>query len=82
MTDLDAEATRARTVLLRKAIRPTFALRYTNDVDPVSYTFPSGQLEPVLVISDHRAPAPEKEVFSASREALRPASILVFNPKA
>ena len=53
MTDIDAEATRARTLLSRKAIRPTFELWYTNDVNPLSRAILSGQLEPVLVISDH-----------------------------
>ena len=52
MTDIDAEAARARTLLFRKAIRPTFELWYTNDVNPLSRAILSGQLEPVLVISD------------------------------
>ena len=53
MTDFDIEATRMRTLLLRKALRPTYELWYTNDVNPLSRTILSGQLEPVLVISDH-----------------------------
>ncbi len=52
MTDFGIEATRMQTLLLRKALRPTYELWYTNDVNPLSRTILQGQLEPVLVISD------------------------------
>ena len=52
MTRSDTESTRTRTLLLRKALRPTYELSYTNDMDPLSSTILSGHLEPVLVISD------------------------------
>ena len=48
MTHSDTEGTIMRTLLLRKALCPTYELWYTNAVNPLSSTILSGQLEPVL----------------------------------
>ena len=53
VTDLDAEITRMQTLLFRKAIRPTFQLWYTNDVDPLLQTVLSKRLEPILLVDNH-----------------------------
>ncbi len=42
-----------RNLLLRKALRPTYELWYTSGVNPLSRSIVSGQLEPVLAVSDH-----------------------------
>ena len=53
VTDLDAGTTRMRALLYRKAIRPTFQLWYTNDVNPLLQTVLSKHLEPVLLVDNH-----------------------------
>lgn len=53
VTDLDAGTTRMRALLYRKAIRPTFQLWYTNDVNPLLQTVLSKYLEPVLLVDNH-----------------------------
>ncbi len=53
VTDIDAETTRMRTLLLRKAIRPTFELWHTNESHPLYRAVLSEQLAPVLVVSDN-----------------------------
>ena len=52
MNDGDAEVIRAQALLFRKALRPTFKMRYTNEMNSLSRTVLSEQLEPVLIISD------------------------------
>lgn len=52
MSEFDDESTRMRALLLRKAIRPTFELWYTNEENPLSQAVISKHLEPVLVIRD------------------------------
>ena len=53
VTDLDAGTTRMRALLYRKAIRPTFQLWYTNDVNPLLQTVLSKYLAPVLLVDNH-----------------------------
>ncbi len=53
VTDLDADATRMQALLYRKAIRPTFQLWYTNDVNPLLQTVLSRHLEPILLVDNH-----------------------------
>ena len=52
MDDGDAEVIRAQALLFHKALRPTFKLRYTNEMSPLSRIVLSERLEPVLIISD------------------------------
>ena len=54
VTDFDAEATRMRTLLLRKAILPTYELWFTNDANTLSRAILPGQLETVLLIHHHK----------------------------
>lgn len=53
VTDLDAKTTRMQALLYRKAIRPTFQLWYTNDVNPLLQTVLSKHLEPILLVDNH-----------------------------